>query len=125
MTGEWGVDVTRWWFPNDEGCPPIIRSIKNFIEERTTAPRDQTSEDLRDMKGLFNSLSIADSPDRASPQMSLGASRELPLGGMPARSTSLDSTLIYGGSPDYRWSYEQEEYPAPEQFGGNDHFPGQ
>lgn len=124
MTGEWGVDVTRWWFPNDEGCPPIIRSIKNFIEERTTAPRDQTSEDLRDMKGLFNSLSIADSPDRASPPTGLGASQELPLGGMPARSTSLDSTLIYGGSPDYGWSYEQEGYPAPEQFDGNDRFPG-
>ncbi|OCL02839.1 hypothetical protein AOQ84DRAFT_303910 [Glonium stellatum] len=125
MTEEWGVDVTRWWFPNDEGCPPIIRSIKDFIEDRTTVPRDQTSEDLRDMKGLFSSLSIADSPDRGSPPSGLEGSQELPLGGTPAGSASLDSTLIYGGSPDYGWNYEQEGYPAPEQFSGSDHFPGQ
>ncbi|RMZ73400.1 C6 finger domain [Pyrenophora seminiperda CCB06] len=57
-----GMGPSDWWLPNDEGCPPIIRSIKNFIKERTQAPKDQVSDDLREMRGIFNSLTISDSP---------------------------------------------------------------
>jgi hypothetical protein len=62
MLESWGIGPSDWWLPNDEGCPPIIRSIKNFIRERTTAPKDQVSEDLREMKGIFSTLIISDSP---------------------------------------------------------------
>ncbi|CAA9961920.1 hypothetical protein P3342_007969 [Pyrenophora teres f. teres] len=57
-----GVGPSDWWLPNDEGCPPIIRSIKDFIKERTQAPKDQVSDDLREMRGIFSSLTISDSP---------------------------------------------------------------
>lgn len=62
MLEAWGLEPSDWWLPNDEGCPPIIRSIKNFIRERSTAPKDQISEDLREMRGIFSSLNISDSP---------------------------------------------------------------
>ncbi|KAF2275660.1 uncharacterized protein EI97DRAFT_378796 [Westerdykella ornata] len=62
MLEQWGLAHSDWWFPNDENCPPIIRSIKDFIQERTMAPKDQTSEDLREMKGIFSTLTISDSP---------------------------------------------------------------
>jgi hypothetical protein len=48
------------WLPNDENCPPIIRSIRKFVEERTSPAKDLPTEDLRDMKGIFSSLSLDD-----------------------------------------------------------------
>lgn len=62
MLEAWGLEASDWWLPNDEGCPPIVRSIKDFIRERSTAPRDQVSEDLKEMRGIFSSLNISDSP---------------------------------------------------------------
>ncbi|KAF2475639.1 uncharacterized protein BDR25DRAFT_211783 [Lindgomyces ingoldianus] len=121
MLEAWGLEPSDWWLPNDEGCPPIIRSIKNFISDRTQEPKDQTSEDLREMRGIFSSLNISDSPssDRTSDTPIEGI---LGSAGVP---TNLDETLIYtGGSPDFAWSYEHEK------FGGQDpyttgQFPGQ
>lgn len=62
MLEAWGLEPSDWWLPNDEGCPSIIRSIKDFIRERSTAPKDQVSEDLKEMRGIFSSLNISDSP---------------------------------------------------------------
>ena len=53
-------EITRWWLPNDEGYTPIIRSIRTFIEERTLKPRNQSSEDVRNMKGVFSKMSLSD-----------------------------------------------------------------
>ncbi|KAL5348179.1 hypothetical protein ACLOAV_006659 [Pseudogymnoascus australis] len=50
----------EWWLPNGENYPPTIRSIRNFVEERTSTPRDALTEDLRDMKVLFGSLDLED-----------------------------------------------------------------
>ncbi|RYG85286.1 MAG: hypothetical protein EON58_23185, partial [Alphaproteobacteria bacterium] len=62
MLESMGEGASDWWLPNDEACPPIIRSIKDFIKERTTTPKDQVSDDLREMRGIFNSLTMSDSP---------------------------------------------------------------
>ncbi|KAL8815435.1 MAG: hypothetical protein Q9223_005423 [Gallowayella weberi] len=61
----WGIPQLRhWWLPNEEGYPPIIRSIRAFIEERTQKSGNQPkAEDVRTMKGLFEKLNIDDSPD--------------------------------------------------------------
>jgi hypothetical protein len=61
MGNYWNVDVSDWWLPNGEGLPPIIRSIRAFVADRARAPRDKKGEDLRDMKGFFNALSLSDS----------------------------------------------------------------
>lgn len=63
MLESYGANPSDWWLPNDEGCPPIIRSIKDFIRERATAPKDQVSDDLKEMRGIFGSMIISDSPD--------------------------------------------------------------
>ncbi|KAF2125163.1 hypothetical protein P153DRAFT_300606 [Dothidotthia symphoricarpi CBS 119687] len=63
MLESYGLSPSDWWLPNDEACPPIIRSIKNFIHERATAPKDQVSDDLKEMRGIFGSMTISDSPD--------------------------------------------------------------
>lgn len=50
----------HWWLPNDESYPPMIRSIRKFVEERTSAARDVPTEDLRDMKAIFEKLKLDD-----------------------------------------------------------------
>ncbi|KAF2877464.1 hypothetical protein BDV95DRAFT_148818 [Massariosphaeria phaeospora] len=105
MLEQWGLEHSDWWLPDDEGCRPIIRSIKDFITERTTAPKDQTSEDLREMKGIFTTLTISDSPpeDQSTSSPIEGA---LGSGGVPMK---MDETIVYtGGSPDFDWNYDRK-----------------
>ena len=33
MSDLWGVDVTHWWLPNDEGYPPILRALRDDSSE--------------------------------------------------------------------------------------------
>jgi hypothetical protein len=95
MLEAWGMVSSDWWLPNDESCPPIIRSIKDFIRERSTAPKDQISEDLREMRGIFSSLTISDSP--GSDNMTV-TSMDSVGGPMGVRSNFEHSI---SGSPDW------------------------
>ena len=114
-----GIEQSDWWLPNDLGCPPIIRSIKNFITDRMMAPKDQASEDLREMKGLFNTLTISDSPS-SDTTSSTPIEGVLGLGVVP---NNLDETVIYtGGSPDFDWSYERKFSGAEPH--GSGQYPG-
>ncbi|KAI9710342.1 MAG: hypothetical protein M1820_002837 [Bogoriella megaspora] len=66
MSQHWGVDVTDWWLPNNEGHPPILRLIREFLKDRMNAmnaPKDQFSQDVRDINGIFSTLNI-DDPDQ-------------------------------------------------------------
>lgn len=99
MLESMGEGPSDWWLPNNEGCPPIIRTIKDFIKERTTAPRDQVSEDLREMRGIFNSLTISDSPQ--SDNMTV-TSADSNAGGVGA----------LGGSPEWSSGYNSERKPS-------------
>jgi hypothetical protein len=111
MLEAWGVGPSDWWLPNDQDCPPIIRSIKNFIRERTTAPKDQVSEDLREMKGIFSTLTISDSP----PENSAGLTPIEGVVGVGGTPDSMDETVLYtGGSPDYAnaEAYRSGQYPG-------------
>ncbi|KAI9839307.1 MAG: hypothetical protein M1819_003302 [Sarea resinae] len=55
-------EVNHWWLPNDQDHSQIIRSIRSFVSDRAVIPKDQNSEDLRDMKALFGSMKINDNP---------------------------------------------------------------
>jgi len=51
----------HWWLPNDERYPPIIRSIRKLVEERTAPAKNvPAEEDLRDMKAIFASMKLED-----------------------------------------------------------------
>ena len=90
MLESMGAAPSDWWLPNDENCPPIIRSIKDFIKDRTQAPKDQVSEDLLEMRGIFSSLTISDSP--TSDNMTITS------------ADGLGSGSAYG-SPDWQSGY--------------------
>ncbi|TVY49462.1 hypothetical protein LOCC1_G000576 [Lachnellula occidentalis] len=57
----------HWWLPNDENYPPIIRSIRKFVEERTSPAKDTHSGDLQDMKAIFASLNLDDGKSSVPP----------------------------------------------------------
>lgn len=59
----------HWWLPNDDSYPPIIRSIRRFVEERTSVARDLPAEDLRDMKAIFSSMKIDDGKQHIAPRI--------------------------------------------------------
>ena len=54
----WGIDVNHWWLDNDEGFPPIIRAIRDFIEYRARVPEDTMEAHIRDMSGIFRGLNV-------------------------------------------------------------------
>ncbi|KAF2201558.1 hypothetical protein GQ43DRAFT_471698 [Delitschia confertaspora ATCC 74209] len=112
MLEAWGLEPSDWWLPNDEGCPPIIRSIKNFIIERNAEPKNHQADDLKEMRGIFSTLTLSDTP---SPERAAEESAESAFGG--GALASIDETLIYTDDPAFGWNYDQDSYPGPEQYG--------
>ncbi|KAF2403312.1 hypothetical protein EJ06DRAFT_452721, partial [Trichodelitschia bisporula] len=59
----WSVDLSNWWLPLDDDnvkgprLSKAIRSIRGFAIQ---PPRDQKGEDLTEMRGIFDSLSLSD-----------------------------------------------------------------
>lgn len=52
-------EVCHWWLPDDESYPPIIRSIRAFMEDRSRHAHSQAkSEDVRTLKAIFSKMSI-------------------------------------------------------------------
>jgi len=102
MSDAWNVDVTHWWLPEGEGqqCPPILRSIRDFIDYRATIPQDTLTEDVRDMKGLFHAMSIEDPEARETKSTGTHASDDF---------IDLDTfgggvdTMSFDSSPDLSW----------------------
>ena len=89
MSDLWGEDVTHWWLPNDEGYPPIIRALRDFIEYRARIPNDAKSSDLKEMTGIFRSMTI-DDRDRVEEMKRLGMDTD----------SGLDPGILYESSPD-------------------------
>lgn len=56
MSNAWGVDVRRWWLPDDEGFTQMLRQIRDFVEYRQSPPKDRESEEVREMSGIFESF---------------------------------------------------------------------
>lgn len=86
MSETWGVDVTHWWLPNDEGYPQVVRLIREFIEYRARVPADDMSAHVRDMSGIFRSLDLDSGSPIATPTEELGES------------------MVYESSPEQRWA---------------------
>lgn len=51
-------EINHWWLPNDEGYSNIIREIRSLTDERSSRPRDEMRENVRDMKSLFGKLNL-------------------------------------------------------------------
>ena len=98
MSDLWGVDVTHWWLPNDEGFPDIIRSIRDFIEYRARLPADTWGADVRDMNGIFRALDLSEPDDREHEQMPEGLKSAAT--DSDAWDQSLEHSMTWDSSPD-------------------------
>jgi hypothetical protein len=115
MLESMGVGPSDWWLPDDEACPPIIRSIKDFIKDRTQAPKDQVSDDLREMRGIFSSLTISDSPP--SDNMTVTSADSLGIAGIHGAEMH--------GSPEWASGYgSDQKSSSAETYGSGLHYPG-
>ncbi|KAH0497022.1 hypothetical protein TgHK011_004358 [Trichoderma gracile] len=48
----------RWWLPNDQFFTPILQSIRDFADERNTKALNMQQKSIRDVKHLFDKLSL-------------------------------------------------------------------
>ena len=64
MADEWNVpEINEWWLPDENACPPVVRSIQAFMEDRHPQEGGQSrSEDQRNIKGIFSKLSFFENP---------------------------------------------------------------
>lgn len=67
MADLWQLPELRWWWlRNDEGCPKLVREIREWTGERELNPRDTFREDVRDLKTMFWRMSIDDTSSSGS-----------------------------------------------------------
>ena len=67
LADRWKIpEVTHWWLPNDEGYPDIVREVREWTNERTTNPRDNLREAVRDMKLIFGRMKLDDTSSQES-----------------------------------------------------------
>ena len=64
MADEWGVpEVHDWWLPDINACPPVVRSVQAFMEDRLPqAEGESRSEDRRKIEGVFSELNLQENP---------------------------------------------------------------
>lgn len=120
----------HWWLRNDEGYPPIIRSIRKFVEERTSAATDIPGEDLRDMKAIFSSLNLDDSPTALPTGLEKGKDRseELAIAGdqdwtSSAMGATAVPTIGQGHSDSYGFDDPQQYWTSEQQSGHSSGLP--
>lgn len=90
----------HWWLPNDEAYPTIIRSIRKFVEERSSAPKDLPAEDLRDMKNIFASMNLEE--NNAPP----AGKETLPIQNAPGDVQGMTSVV---GEEQYDFGYDSTQ----------------
>lgn len=62
MSDYWDTDVTEWWLPNGEGYSAVLRATRALNASRTNDIKNVAAEDLRDMKGVFEAMSLENRP---------------------------------------------------------------
>ena len=109
----WGTpeaELQKWWLPNEEGLLPIVKSLRDFVQERTSPKTtNQTSEDVKNMKAMFSKLTVDDSP-RDSPEGSGSAFNDSGLfsgsemSGTPRITEQEIFTRVHPGNPNRGFS---------------------
>jgi hypothetical protein len=110
----------HWWLPNNEGYPPIIRSIRKFVEERTSPAVDLPGEDLRDMKAIFASLNLEDDSSSVPNNFDKGEAR-LAEGTVTYNSEWSNPALVGGDNMPVMGGRSLESDPYNFEYWGGEH----
>ncbi|KAA8571972.1 hypothetical protein EYC84_001913 [Monilinia fructicola] len=109
----------HWWLPNDEMYHPIIRSIRKFVEDRTSLPKNAESKDVQDMKAVFSAMDVSDQSD-CSPQMtSKGKSTASDVDVASSSGWSPAQTNMDCNQSEYGGGYNNEQSSWNNQSGGH------
>lgn len=105
MADEWNVpEINDWWLPDENACPPVVRSIQAFMEDRVPQEGGQSrSEDQRNIKGIFSKLSFFENP-----QLKKGSESNRGT----TTSTALDHARVGGHPALSQVDMQDQEYES-------------
>ncbi|PNS21771.1 hypothetical protein CAC42_1625 [Sphaceloma murrayae] len=114
MSNLWSADVTSWWLQDDELLLPILRSIRDFVDYRTLHPSNTQSEQLRDMRAIFEAMKIEAGDTRAGGPSGPGAGTEggkegdfdfsmMDIASLGGTDRIEEGSWGVGSSPDLDW----------------------
>jgi hypothetical protein len=109
------VDLSSWWLPGNKDAPNVILSIRDFTAERMSIHKDDKSENVREMRGIFNTLSLSDASSPESMQSPSSSSNA--RGTSDKRSPTDDSTLYVQESPEFSWNTYEPNQQLQHGFG--------
>ncbi|QSZ33529.1 hypothetical protein DSL72_005097 [Monilinia vaccinii-corymbosi] len=108
----------HWWLPNDEMYHPIIRSIRKFVEGRSSLPKNTESKDVQDMKAVFSAMDVSDQSD-SSPQMASKGKPVTPKGdGASSSGWSPAQTNMDCSQSEHGGGFDNEQSCWNNQAGG-------
>lgn len=109
MAELWGIpEVNKWWVPDEGTCPPVVRSVRSFMENRLPqAEGESRSEDQRNIKGIFSQLSFHEGPKAGLKQAS---SSETPSFHEPTTASAEDqaSQSLAGHAADPNFNHDMD-----------------
>jgi hypothetical protein len=103
--------MSEWWLP-DEKPPSVVKQIREFINERQNIPKDTKSASVREMRGIFNTLSLSDasSPESVASPSSGSAARQPSDPRSPTEELAASVPLPPGsGDSPLTWSFGSPE----------------
>jgi hypothetical protein len=98
--------MSEWWL-SDEKPPSVVKQIREFINERQNIHQDTKSTSVREMRGIFNTLSLSDasSPESVASPSSGSAARQP----SDPRSPTEEYVPHNQESPPVSWSFGSPE----------------
>lgn len=59
----------RWWLPDGEGFTPILKNLRMFADERNATAVTAQTENLREIRHIFETMRLAGSMDSPATTM--------------------------------------------------------
>lgn len=53
----------HWWLPNDEGFTPILKTIRNFADDRNATAASAQGDSLGQIRHVFSKMEIGQRAD--------------------------------------------------------------
>lgn len=104
----WSLGVNEWWLPDNEGFTNVLRAIRQLHDERAEDEKANSRDDVRDMKGLFDAMSLQSDPDRSSEGPSEGSRT------VSSKGTDLSLAITDASTWDDGQSLSDTLFPAAE-----------
>jgi hypothetical protein len=102
--------MSEWWLPNEKP-PSVVKQIREFIMERQNINQDTKSTSVREMRGIFNTLSLSDasSPESVASPSSGSAARQPSDPRSPTEELAVAAAVPLSRESPGSWSFGSPE----------------